>query len=102
LCWRKEIGIVPIPLRAYRPRLTASQGSEDQGQDQDQVQWQRLSQAHSIEMLRSQTQPHARAHARVLVRPHARASPATRGAGAYVPVDTGGEMVTPGSRPAPA
>jgi len=30
LPWRKGIGIVPIPLRACRPQLTAAQGPVEQ------------------------------------------------------------------------
>src|SRR6185437_12303584 len=33
---------MPSPLRACRPRLTASHGREDQDQDQVQIQWQRI------------------------------------------------------------
>jgi hypothetical protein len=40
VCWRKGVDIVSTPLRAYRPRLTASQGVEDQRQQQQQQQRQ--------------------------------------------------------------
>jgi hypothetical protein len=38
VCWRKGVNIVSTPLRACRPRLTASQGIEDQRQQQQRRQ----------------------------------------------------------------